>query len=253
MSGGEETFQSDLQRAIEASKASSHSSTSNEKTNGVSQPQAIQAPASQFLAERAKLERERLERQKRIRGEQFNSRAVEDDDMDMDSPPTKRHAPAASSSAPINSATPSGRVIPQGGQPLFWGGEIRQTGNRWAVPSKDKRPVFRLTDILGVVSWPQSLSDSSTYLHVQTSELSFVILSSYCTNLEWIYSLIPDTVPTILIDQEKGHDANTVKFLAPNRVRTVPALRGGRGAMHIKVAFHSLDTSSNLIFVSSSW
>lgn len=124
------------------------------------------------------MEKERLERLKRRRPDlhqQVNT-VVLDDDSDNEeeyargakrqhisssSSVARRantHASTSSSSAttatssrsasrPANSAAGSSHA-PE----IFWDGELRQTANRHVIPAKDKRPLFRLSEILSPVS-----------------------------------------------------------------------------------------------------
>jgi tyrosyl-DNA phosphodiesterase-1 len=147
-------FQADLQRAIDASKAS-HTST----------PSANQvSSSSSFLSERAQLEKERLQRQKRLRGE--GDGGDDDDDTEEEAGrPTKRQhissSPGASRSNghSVSSAAPSssqsGPTSNSSSTPttdqLFWEGELRQTANMHANPRRDGKPTWRLTEILGKV------------------------------------------------------------------------------------------------------
>jgi tyrosyl-DNA phosphodiesterase-1 len=56
---------------------------------------------------------------------------------------SNRNANASSSS--------SSRTANEESEPMYWSGELRQTGNMYVDPEKDTRPVFRLHDILGNV------------------------------------------------------------------------------------------------------
>jgi tyrosyl-DNA phosphodiesterase 1 len=70
------------------------------------------------------------------------------------------------------------------------------------------------------------------------------ILSSFATNISWIYSMFPPRVPVILIQPPDESGRAKVKNILPNWVMTMPFLRGGRGAMHVKVSRSLSDCSS---------
>jgi hypothetical protein len=67
------------------------------------------------------------------------------------------------------------------------------------------------------------------------------VISSFSTDLSWIYSMFPPRVPVILIQQPDENGNAKVKNILPNWVMTAPFLRGGRGAMHVKVRRSILD------------
>jgi tyrosyl-DNA phosphodiesterase 1 len=141
----EAQFEADVKRAIEESKAVD-----------ATKPNHATSSQSAFLSERAQLERDRLNRQKRLRGD--------DNDMKEDEPHSKRQQLSPSNrirnkadTFVSNSPTPpvptgSSSSDPDTSAKLFWDGEIRQTGNKYADSRKDSKPTFRLTDIIGDVS-----------------------------------------------------------------------------------------------------
>ncbi|THU94058.1 phospholipase D/nuclease [Dendrothele bispora CBS 962.96] len=101
---------------------------------------------------------------------------------------------------------------------LFWNGELRPTAVQGAEPREDGRPTIRLTKILG-----------------KTSDISFVILSTYALDLPWLYSLFDPAVPVILVTHptDAGGQAS-LKNVLPNWIKTTPVLKGGFGVMHMK-------------------
>ena len=139
-------FEADVQRAIEASKHSPES-----------KPDHLTTQQSSFLSERAQLEKARLERQKRLRND--------GNDTEEDEPRSKRQRLSSLSRARTHDkaytfvsdspspTAPNGSAdaVPAAG--LFWDGEIRQTGNKYADHRKDTKPTFHLTDIIGDVSY----------------------------------------------------------------------------------------------------
>jgi tyrosyl-DNA phosphodiesterase-1 len=155
--------------AVSATPAEPSSSKAEAK---VPPPPPTAGPLS-FMAERAKLEQARLERLKRLRPETDqpdpaakrarSSPPSSDTEDDDDAKPTR---PACvllrsavlphltgreydSKSLPAASKGKEKVVKPE--DELFWNGELRQTANSLADPSKDKRPVFRLSEIIGPV------------------------------------------------------------------------------------------------------
>ncbi|KAF8587152.1 phospholipase D/nuclease [Ramaria rubella] len=211
------------------------------------------ATANTFLSERAQLEAARLARLKRMRGPdpentrtQSKSTAILDDpytsedEQDEQGPHPKKfkssepsaskrhlnitscgttfknnHQYSVASRSPLP-AFKKREKTPDEGE-LFWTGELRQTANMHVDGDKDTKSVFRLHDILG-----------------DKSELTLAILSSYVTQLSWIYSLLPSNLPVILVAQPDENGATSVHNVLPNWVRVTPQLRGGRGCMHIK-------------------
>ncbi|KIJ43722.1 hypothetical protein M422DRAFT_30766 [Sphaerobolus stellatus SS14] len=197
-------------------------------------PIAVSQATSSFLSERAQLEAARIERLKARQGgtgpsnppakrQRERERDPDDpfvsSDSDVARPPAKKVKPAnahaSGSSSRLNTANTNG-TGDEG--PLFWDGELRQTANKYVDKEKDGRAVFRLSEILG-----------------KESDLKFVIMSSYVTDLAWIYSMLPAEVPVILVGQPGQDGATSVHNVLPNWVKVTPFLRGGRGAMHIKL------------------
>jgi tyrosyl-DNA phosphodiesterase-1 len=162
-------FQAELERAIAASQAETSRQSSRTATNVMassdSRPNAPEASA--FLSERAQLEKERRERQKRLRNEaSFEGNRYgddSDDDMAIVEPPTKRQVFLASlpemctdnsrARPTLSSAAPSTSADVQTIDQVFWDGEFRQTATKHADPRKDARPTFRITEVLGRVSF----------------------------------------------------------------------------------------------------
>ncbi|GJJ05818.1 hypothetical protein Clacol_000005 [Clathrus columnatus] len=187
-----------------------------------------------FLSQRAQLEAERLARsQQRMAqsmGEASPSKTVtkrkpddEEDPFEKEishsSTKKSKFSVSGSSNNVINSASSSSSKATASGSSLyFWDGELRQTANAHVEHGKDKRPVFRLNEILG-----------------EKSDLSFAILSAYVTQVSWIYSLMPQDIPVILVGQPDATGTTSVHNILPHWVRVTPFLRGGRGCMHIKL------------------
>lgn len=153
-SDSDDQFEADLQRAIEASKVASQSTSSPGPIQPTTQPQ------STFISERAQLEKARLERQKRLRGDVEEEEPDSDDAEDV-RPAKRQHISSssgsrfnnASSNSPTTSTSHRASGPSSSGDGFFWDGEIRQTGNIYADPKKDSKPTFRLTDIIGDVSY----------------------------------------------------------------------------------------------------
>ncbi|KAG8908766.1 hypothetical protein FRB99_003004 [Tulasnella sp. 403] len=238
----DEEYQRDLERALALSmdyKPSTKRSLSNLPPHDkpTLQPHASDQPTtsqrglapgvSLFLAERAKLERERRARQKRIRPDIKQSSGEEDTDVE-NAPPAKRSRvnnakpttlqPVASSSSPKtfgpDTSTPSD-------EPLFWDGELRQTANRFALPSKDTKPVFRLTEILG-------------HQAETVKRIKLIILASYANDVDFLLKILPENVPIILVGQPGEDGKSSVHNILPNWIKVTPFLPNGRGCMHMK-------------------
>ncbi|KII83975.1 hypothetical protein PLICRDRAFT_180003 [Plicaturopsis crispa FD-325 SS-3] len=218
---GEAAFQADLERALAASQAEASSITAAPAPSG-----------SSFLSERAQLEKERVERQKRMRRAAGVVSEDEDDNSDDEEqePPAKRQKPhPSSSSAGIDRRQTSSSTRATNGKgkaketntedtQVFWdNAEVRQTACASSMPRRDGRPTFRLSEVLG-----------------PKSELQFVILSSYSTDLAWIYQGFPSDLPVILITQPDATGAENMRYAYPNWILVTPPLRGGRGCMHMK-------------------
>jgi tyrosyl-DNA phosphodiesterase 1 len=198
----EDEFQANLRRALEASKAEKRAETSfNGSGSKISAAKAnpepvANIPASEFLRQRALLEKERLERN---RG-QFNSVSAvagtstgssgrgavgvntgqkrsysasqsEDEEDYGDRPPKRRVSIGKTAGHYTND-------IGKPNQELFYDHELRQTANQ-ITEAQDRRngvKTFRISDIIG-----------------EKKEVAFAILSSYSTDVAWLYSLFdPD-------------------------------------------------------------
>ncbi len=165
------------------------------------------------------MEKERLERLKRRRPDlhqQVNTIVLDDDsDEEEQARGAKRQHIASSSSVArrantrtstssssattaTSSRSASRPAVPTArsnqSQEIFWDGELRQTANRHVIPAKDKRPLFRLSEILSPVSLRRSpvsatITDKSLLYRRKISSLrsspliAGIILS--CTN-SWI-------------------------------------------------------------------
>ncbi|KAG8915391.1 hypothetical protein FRC01_003676, partial [Tulasnella sp. 417] len=196
------------------SKATPAASTSQ------SGPKPPGGTVSAFLADRAKMERERLARQKRLRPQIQQPEETESEEEDEDGlPPAKRIKTKDGGSSVASSSTRAQKeLVPSSSEPLFWEGEIRQTANRHALPSKDLKPVWRLSEIFG-------------QMHDQ---IKLVVFASYSNDIDWILRVFPENVPVIFIGQP-GEDGNaTVHNILPNWVKATPFLPNGRGCMHMK-------------------
>lgn len=172
-------FEEQLRRAIAESEATAAARQSTvplqpvEPNNRLYPPEQAAVPhqTGTFLGDRAEMERQRLERQKRQRPGMSNLKNVipkeeEDDDVVIDDDAireTKRQcvsqlaAPAytnaSSSSQPSRPTNARGQSKLQGSrEELFYDGELRQTANKHVDPTKDTRPVFRLSEILSQVT-----------------------------------------------------------------------------------------------------
>ena len=161
---GEDHFQSQLQRTIEASKAN----TSRSTTQSVLKPESTQStrstPAGNFLSERAQMERERLERLKRVRGQDTDEdrslttakrQHISSSEVHTDSRAntvSSAYSVSSGSSTVPHMASAARDTIPTSAQ-LFWEGELRPTANKHCQPRQDGRPTFRLTEVLGPVRW----------------------------------------------------------------------------------------------------
>ncbi|KAK7445706.1 hypothetical protein VKT23_014702 [Stygiomarasmius scandens] len=221
----DEEFQAQLRQAIEESKAATNTRSPPPDTSTVQ----TTTTTNSFLSERAKLEKERLERQKQIRKAKGldtsddessgKKRKIDEDDgeeewEEEDEPSSNKSSTAGSS------GSSTGNVNGTTGEELFWNGEIRPIAVQGSEPRKDKKPTFRLTQILG-----------------KQSDISLVILSTYALDLPWLYSLYDPSVPVVLVTHplDKGTRA-TVKNVMPNWIRTTPEIKGqgGYGCMHMK-------------------
>ncbi|KAM5541013.1 hypothetical protein V8D89_005324 [Ganoderma adspersum] len=241
----EARFQADIQRAIKESEHQAEGKNSDTHAASSSTPAPATQPqaASSFASERAQMERERLERLKRRRPDlhqQVNT-VVLDDDSDNEeeyargakrqhissSSSVARRAntrtSTSSSSAPTATSSRSASRPPNAAaaasnqsKEIFWDSELRQTANRHVIPAKDKRPLFRLSEILS-----------------PKEEIEFAIISAYCWNYPFVYELMDRKTPVIAVDHSPTGDAS-IKAVLPNWIRTTPFLRGGFGCMHMK-------------------
>jgi len=172
----DEEFQAQLRQAIEESKATTNIIPPPPDTSTIQTTTATNS----FLSERAKLEKERLERQKQIRKAKGldtsddessgKKRKIEEDDgeeeWEEDEPSSNKRQRLSSTSAAAGRANGrgsssstagssgsslTGNVNGTTGEELFWNGEIRPIAVQGSEPRKDKKPTFRLTQILGKV------------------------------------------------------------------------------------------------------
>ncbi|KIJ62339.1 hypothetical protein HYDPIDRAFT_30594 [Hydnomerulius pinastri MD-312] len=242
----EARFQAELQRAIEASQTDSdarhHSSQATQSTNiRISQSRASESQSgtsttsgsTSFISERVQLEKER---QARLRGEN-------DDDCDglseksQQLPVERPHLSALQertdkrtdqSASTITSSSSSSSLVEKPTTKiinakipvvyrLFWDGELRPTANRHIEPRADGKATFRLTEVLG-----------------PRSDISFAIISAYCTSVSWIYESFHPSTPVILVAQPDQSGQANIKNILPNWVMTVPFLRNGLGCQHMK-------------------
>lgn len=248
----EDHFQSELQRAIESSKAeTSRSTTQSVHASEPPSQSARSTPAANFLSERAQMERERLERLKRVRGEDVDdggrslttakrqhtsSSEVHADDRANTVASTPSYSVSSCSSTSSRAANTARSLIPTSEQ-LFWDGELRPTANRHSEPRQDGKPTFRLTEVLGSVRWFYCvLYSTGDATALQKSDISFAIISSYSTSVSWIYEFFAPSTPVIIVAQPGQSGQPTIKNILPNWVMTVPFLRNGRGCQHMKVS-----------------
>ncbi|KAF5352877.1 hypothetical protein D9757_012107 [Collybiopsis confluens] len=204
-------FQEELKQAIEASCSTTLETPPLQRDN------------NSFLSERAQLEKERLERQRKLRKAQNlppsdeESHIESDSDEDAEGPIAKRQRRSLPNPSTNHQTTASSTSTPGAklkGGPFFWDGEWRPTATRGVEPRKDKKPTFRLSEILG-------------------DELCFAIISTFSEQNSWIYSFFP-SVPVILV-ASPGEDGRAgVKNIFPKWIRTAPTLPNGMGCMHMK-------------------
>jgi len=222
-------FQTELERAIEASKAEASSQAAANHV-APSDPQPAVPGASAFLSERAQLEKERRDRQKRLRPESSldgkNAGSDSEDDEAIREKPSKR----LTSSLSAQSTSASVQTIDR----VFWDGEFRQTATKHSEPRKDRRPTFRITEVLG-----------------HKADLSFAVMSSYALDFSWIYEFFDPSVPVIMIAQPDATGQASLKNVLPNWVKTTPVLRGGRGCQHMKFMLFFYKTGRLRVVVST--
>ncbi|EIW56343.1 phospholipase D/nuclease [Trametes versicolor FP-101664 SS1] len=238
-------FEAELQRAIEASKQETRATSAMipQHTMPSGNPPTPSSSTPSFLSERAKLEQERVARQKRLRPDidPGVGRAADgsDDEMDGGQRPrdAKRQRVSSSSrvgarranvsaSVPFSTPAPAtaSRSVGQGAasssgaasRNLYFDGELRQTANQHVDPQKDRRPVFRLSEILA-----------------PKEDIEFAIVSAFCWSYQWMYQLFSPNTPVIAVDHDPRGNA-TIKAILPNWIRTTPFLRNGFGCMHMK-------------------
>lgn len=176
-------FQTELQKAIEASKAvlepmKSENSKAPVKNEAIPSLASSSSVPHTFPFDRAQLERERLERLKRLRPDLAenpsssnikNERLDDEHDRERD---VKRQRVSHPSSAINRSDVSSSRAAPRvsagtsrtrGSEDnIYWSGEIRQTANKHVEKTKDTRPIFTLTDTIAPVSDSYTVSECSS-------------------------------------------------------------------------------------------
>ncbi|EEB93294.1 hypothetical protein MPER_08073 [Moniliophthora perniciosa FA553] len=152
-------FRGQMPQTAEASRSASTYSSARENT-----PPAKAA----FLSERAQMEKERLKRIRKAKGlpeEEDKPKDVSDDEDEIQiiEPPKKRQRVSSSG----NLCTPS-NIISSNSSPtsttsdeLFWNGEFRPTATAGVEPRKDGKPTFRLTQVLGKKTYPDSTGDAT--------------------------------------------------------------------------------------------
>ncbi|KAG9019606.1 hypothetical protein FRB90_012452 [Tulasnella sp. 427] len=230
------------QRSPSISSVSSGEGPSKDSSTPVAAqatPVAHSSAVGAFLADRAKMERERLARQKRLRPQaqapdETESEEEDDDDDERPPPPKKAKAEDGSAIAGPSSADEKPRVA-SSSEPMFWEGEIRQTANRHAMPSKDLKPVWRLSEILGQ----------------RHDQIKLIIFASYCNDIDWILRVFPENVPIIFIGQPGENGNATVHNILPNWVKATPFLPNGRGCMHMKFMLVFYSTGRLRIMIST--
>ena len=174
----EARFLRDLEVAMAASKestraAAAHGSLEDGDDASITPPRAhIRAgpsrsnsdipgashPASDFLKERRILEQQRIARMNKAQSQtqqktqkRSHSASLSEDESDEDARPLKRKPskkPLASSSSTTTRPNEA-----EGVGEMFWHGELRQTANRY-TERMDKKPTFRISEIIGDVSSP---------------------------------------------------------------------------------------------------
>ncbi|KAF9078207.1 tyrosyl-DNA phosphodiesterase-domain-containing protein [Rhodocollybia butyracea] len=212
----EALFQEQIMQAIQASRSTA-------------QPPAQPSSTNPFLSERAQMEKERRERQKRLRkakgipDSEDERTQADSDDEDVKEPSAKRQRLSSSmpngvqANARSSAASSSGSKHESSQNPYFWDGEWRPTATQGVEPRKDKRPTFRLSEILG-----------------NKTEIAFAILSTFALDIQWIYDLFDRSVPVIMVSQPGENGRASVKNVLPNWIKTTPFLQGGYGCMHMK-------------------
>ncbi|KAG8849219.1 hypothetical protein FRB91_010158 [Serendipita sp. 411] len=240
----EGAFQADLQKAIEASKAEASTSqskpkagfTGNSRASNVDEIQNMPSPpsnpATDFLRQRAQLEKERLARGRGIvnveikeSGKKRSISASESGEDDNDRPMKRlSHKSNAGRQGSDTTSTSYSRKpfseVKRATEEVFFTHELRQTANRLTNESDIRNGVktFRISEIIG-----------------DKEAITFAILSSYSTDISWVYSFFSSETPVILVNQPRDNGDAEVKNILPNWVMTMPFLRAGRGAMHVKL------------------
>ncbi|OJT09751.1 Tyrosyl-DNA phosphodiesterase 1 [Trametes pubescens] len=237
-------FQAELQRAIEASKQGTHATaaTAPQPTMPAGTHTFPSSSTAPVLSDRAKMEQERIARLKRLHPDidPGVNRAADGSDDEVDGGQQPRDAKRqrisssrvgarrANVSAPVSSSTPAPASTYRGAgqgaasssgaasRNLYFDGELRQTANKHVDPQRDRRPVFRLTDILA-----------------PKEDIEFAIVSAFCWSYQWMYGMFSPDTPVIAVDHDPRGNA-TIKAILPNWIRTTPFLRNGFGCMHMK-------------------
>ncbi|KZT61887.1 phospholipase D/nuclease [Calocera cornea HHB12733] len=205
--------------SLVATPGPSQSGTSAPSHSTQPAPAVQPGPTVPFLNERAKMEQERLARQKRHLEERANQNGTK---RPRTTSPTPESSSAASSPEFKRNVLPKvaekPNVDPTGG--YFWDGEIRQTGNAH-VEADPNRPRFRIREIVS-----------------PTSDLEFVLLSSYCTDTPWLTTFLPTSKPLLLVvdpdPDQRGH-AGLKHLGIGDWLRVTPRIWQSRGVMHIKL------------------
>jgi tyrosyl-DNA phosphodiesterase-1 len=268
-----------LKRVLDLSKAdvtvkaepkppapSTSSSTPAEASSSKAEANAPLPPPTagplSFMAERAKLEQARLERLKRLRPETDQpdpavkrarssppSSDTEDDDATELTRPVCVLLRSAAlphltgdeyDSKPLPAASKGKEKAAKPEDEIFWNGELRQTANSLADPSKDKRSVFRLSEIIGPVGYSAPcLYPVTDFLTCeQKKDVAFALLASYSIDWPWIYQMFDPATPVVCVAQPDQSGNESIKEVLPNWIKTTPFLRLGRGCMHMKVCWH---------------
>ena len=204
----ESKFQADLRKALEASKAETGTKSTKNGAGITDVPPpgdaaaATSDPASEFLRQRALLEKQRLARNRGQFGplssaarssasasghrrsgsgggqkRSHSASQSDEEDEGSDGPPPKRKVASGSNS--IQPPGPSDNDTSKREGELFYDHELRQTAN-WITEAQDRRngtKTFRISDVIG-----------------DKKELTFAILSSYCTDVSWLYSFFDPKV-----------------------------------------------------------
>ncbi|KAI1791374.1 phospholipase D/nuclease [Ganoderma leucocontextum] len=257
----EAQFQANILRAIKESEQQAEAKTSNTHKATSSAPTSAPQPqaTSSFVSDRAQMEKERLERLKRRRPDlhqQVNTVVLNDDSDNEEEhargakrqhtsfyssgarcantyPSTSSSSTVTATSSRSTSRPAASAAASSQAQEIFWDGELRQTANSRVIPAKDKRPLFRLTEILS-----------------PKEDIEFAIISAYCWNYSWVYKFMDRGTPVIAVDHSPTGDAS-IKTVLPNWIRTTPFLRSGFGCMHMKFMLLFFRTGRLRIVVST--